>query len=87
MTEATQLLQGSDKDFAVLRSTLIDSQATAKMLAESSANRRYRKALLGESRRIAHTLDTLDKLKALHDQLASSHFNEGYKQGYRHATD
>jgi|TARA_R100000049_G_C1905124_1_gene53972 hypothetical protein len=71
MTEATKLLQGSDKDFAVVRSTLIDSQATAKMLAENSANRRYRRALLGEARRIAHTLDTLDKMKAQHDALVA----------------
>ena len=72
MTEATKLLQGSDKDFAVVRSTLIDSQATAKMLAENSANRRYRRALLGEARRIAHTLDTLDKMKAQHDALVAA---------------
>ena len=71
MTEATKLLQGSDKDFAVVRSTLIDSQATAKMLAENSANRRYRRALLGEARRIAHTLDTHDKMKAQHDALVA----------------
>ena len=72
MIEATKLLQGSDKDFAVVRSTLIDSQATAKMLAENSANRRYRRALLGEARRIAHTLDTLDKMKAQHDALVAA---------------
>ena len=28
-----------------------------------------------------------DKLKAQYDQLVSSHFNEGYKKGYSHATD
>ena len=72
MTEATKLLQGSDKDFAVVHSTLTDSKGTAKLWAEHAASRRYRKALLGEARRIDHTLDTLDRIKAQHDALVAA---------------
>jgi phage-related tail protein len=70
MTEATKLLQGSDKDFAVVHSTLTDSKGTAKLMA-GQANR-FSKALLGEARRIDHTLDTLDRIKAQHDALVAA---------------
>ena len=91
MTEVTKLLQGSDKDFAVVHSTLTDSKGTAELLAEKidlplgfdrplgsdfdkadRARQRYRRALLGEARRIGHTLDTLDRIKAQHDALVEA---------------
>jgi len=71
MTEATQLLQGSDKDFAVVRSTLIDSKGTVKLLQNKYAQG-YVTALRSEARRIDHTLDTVDKLKAQHDALVAA---------------
>ena len=82
MAEKQLLPQGSDRDFAVVRSTLTDSKATVELLAEKThlplgedfdkADRKYRRALLGEARRIGHTLDTLDRLKARHDALVKA---------------
>ena len=75
MTEATQLLQGSDKDFAVVHSTLTDSKTTAELLAEKTdrpLGSKYRIPLLGEARRIGHTLNTLDRIKARHDILVAA---------------
>ena len=72
MTTKQLLPPGSDKDFAVVHSTLTDSKVTAELLAATDrSGSKYRIPLLGEARRIGHTLNTLDRIKARHDALVS----------------
>ena len=75
MTTKQLLPPGSDKDFAVVHSTLTDSKVTAELLAgktDRPLGSKYRIPLLGEARRIGHTLDTLDRIKARHDALVAA---------------
>jgi hypothetical protein len=55
-------------DFDVVRSTLIDSKGTLKLLQSKYAPG-YVTALRAEARRIDHTLDIVDKLKAQYEAL------------------
>ena len=72
MTTKQLLPPGSDKDFAVVHSTLTDSKVTAELLAATDRpGSKYRIPLLGEARRIGHTLNTLDRIKARHDALVA----------------
>ena len=73
MTTKQLLPLGSDKDFAVVHSTLTDSKVTAELLAATDRpGSKYRIPLLGEARRIGHTLNTLDRIKARHDALVAA---------------
>jgi len=73
MTTKQLLPPGSDKDFAVVHSTLTDSKVTAELLAATDrSGSKYRIPLLGEARRIGHTLNTLDRIKARHDALVAA---------------
>ena len=73
MTTKQLLPLGSDKDFAVVHSTLTDSKVTAELLAATDrSGSKYRIPLLGEARRIGHTLNTLDRIKARHDALVAA---------------